>query len=198
MAWQALCLAALSSQPPKPEGSRRKARGVDGESACRAIMGSAIASLHSVGGLLLLSKFYDGGKVWISTLRSSWARRRSEASLPSRSSDRAPQPYMRWIPAIRPRCSHAHRRRGSSEAGPFSLSASKPWMDSGLPPPRIISAFVTVIRTYAESGESLFLPNHSCRRTQYHASRHRADRHVAPQYDQQLAGQRDNHNFAQT
>jgi hypothetical protein len=33
-----LCLAALSGQPPKPAGSRRKARGVDGESARRATM----------------------------------------------------------------------------------------------------------------------------------------------------------------
>src|ERR1700726_255215 len=32
------CLAALSGQPPEPGGSRRKARGVDGESACRATM----------------------------------------------------------------------------------------------------------------------------------------------------------------
>src|ERR1700751_5073431 len=32
------CLAALSVQPPEPGGSRRKARGVDGESACRATM----------------------------------------------------------------------------------------------------------------------------------------------------------------
>jgi hypothetical protein len=36
------CLAALSGQPPKPAGSRREARGVDGESACRATMGLAI------------------------------------------------------------------------------------------------------------------------------------------------------------
>ena len=36
MARQALCLAALSGQPPEPGGSRRKARGVDGESARRA------------------------------------------------------------------------------------------------------------------------------------------------------------------
>src|ERR1700741_2052902 len=34
------CLAALSGQPPEPGGSRRKARGVDGESACRATMAS--------------------------------------------------------------------------------------------------------------------------------------------------------------
>ena len=33
-----ICLAALSGQPPEPGGSRRKARGVDGESACRATM----------------------------------------------------------------------------------------------------------------------------------------------------------------
>jgi hypothetical protein len=32
------CLAAMSGQPPKPGGSRRKARGVDGESACQATM----------------------------------------------------------------------------------------------------------------------------------------------------------------
>src|SRR5215469_9095071 len=38
MARQALCLAALSGQPPEPAGSRRKARGVDGESARRATM----------------------------------------------------------------------------------------------------------------------------------------------------------------
>ena len=31
-------MAALSGQSPKPGGSRRKARGVDGESACRATM----------------------------------------------------------------------------------------------------------------------------------------------------------------
>jgi hypothetical protein len=31
-------LAALSGQPPGPGGSRRKARGVDGESACQATM----------------------------------------------------------------------------------------------------------------------------------------------------------------
>src|ERR1700741_5627773 len=36
MARQALCLAALSGHPPEPGGSRRKARGVDGESARRA------------------------------------------------------------------------------------------------------------------------------------------------------------------
>jgi hypothetical protein len=34
----ATCLAALSGQPPKPEGARLWARGVDGESARRAIM----------------------------------------------------------------------------------------------------------------------------------------------------------------
>jgi hypothetical protein len=38
MARQSPCLAALSGQPPEPGGSRRKARGVDGESACRATM----------------------------------------------------------------------------------------------------------------------------------------------------------------
>src|SRR6201982_4300999 len=38
MARQALCLGALSGQPPEPGGSRRKARGVDGESARRATM----------------------------------------------------------------------------------------------------------------------------------------------------------------
>ena len=38
MAWQSPCLAALSGQPPEPGGSRRKARGVDGESACQATM----------------------------------------------------------------------------------------------------------------------------------------------------------------
>ena len=38
MAWRPLCLAALSGQSPEPGGSRRKARGVDGESACRATM----------------------------------------------------------------------------------------------------------------------------------------------------------------
>jgi hypothetical protein len=32
------CLAATSGQPPEPGGSRRKARGVDGESACQATM----------------------------------------------------------------------------------------------------------------------------------------------------------------
>ena len=32
------CLAALSGQSPQPAGARRQARGVDGESACRAIM----------------------------------------------------------------------------------------------------------------------------------------------------------------
>src|SRR6516162_9137869 len=36
MARGLLCLAALSGQPPEPGGSRRKARGVDGESARRA------------------------------------------------------------------------------------------------------------------------------------------------------------------
>ena len=38
MAWQSPCLAALSGQPTEPGGSRRKARGVDGESACQATM----------------------------------------------------------------------------------------------------------------------------------------------------------------
>src|SRR4029077_16768860 len=38
MARRPPCLAALSGQPPEPGGSRRKARGVDGESACRATM----------------------------------------------------------------------------------------------------------------------------------------------------------------
>jgi hypothetical protein len=32
------CLAAMSGQPPEPGGSRRKARGVDGESARQATM----------------------------------------------------------------------------------------------------------------------------------------------------------------
>jgi hypothetical protein len=36
MARTAPCLAAMSGQPPEPGGSRRKARGVDGESACQA------------------------------------------------------------------------------------------------------------------------------------------------------------------
>jgi len=36
MARRLLCLAALSGQPPEPGGARRKARGVDGESARRA------------------------------------------------------------------------------------------------------------------------------------------------------------------
>src|SRR6476620_661847 len=36
MARTAPCLAAMSGQPPGPGGSRRKARGVDGESACQA------------------------------------------------------------------------------------------------------------------------------------------------------------------
>ena len=38
--WHDSCprLAALSGQPPKPAGARLDARGVEGESACRAIM----------------------------------------------------------------------------------------------------------------------------------------------------------------
>ena len=36
MARTAPCLGAMSGQPPEPGGSRRKARGVDGESARRA------------------------------------------------------------------------------------------------------------------------------------------------------------------
>src|SRR5215471_676794 len=32
------CLAAPSGQSPQPVGARRQARGIDGESACRAIM----------------------------------------------------------------------------------------------------------------------------------------------------------------
>src|SRR4029077_8659226 len=38
MARTAPCLAAMRGQPPEPGGSRRKARGVDGESACQATM----------------------------------------------------------------------------------------------------------------------------------------------------------------
>ena len=38
MARTAPCLAAMSGQPPEPGGARRKARGVDGESACQATM----------------------------------------------------------------------------------------------------------------------------------------------------------------
>jgi hypothetical protein len=38
MTWTTPCLAAMSGQPPEPGGSRRKARGVDGESACQATM----------------------------------------------------------------------------------------------------------------------------------------------------------------
>jgi len=51
-----LCLAAPSSQPPKPGGSRRKARGVDGESACQADNG--VGPLHcKLTALLLISLF---------------------------------------------------------------------------------------------------------------------------------------------
>jgi hypothetical protein len=47
MARQALCLAALSGQPPEPGGSRRKARGVDGESARRATIGCPAITLQT-------------------------------------------------------------------------------------------------------------------------------------------------------
>src|ERR1700751_3385231 len=55
MARQALCLAALSGQPPEPGGSRRKARGVDGESACRATM----ASGHYAANVTALYVLFD-------------------------------------------------------------------------------------------------------------------------------------------
>ena len=47
MARQALCLAALSGHPPEPGGSRRKARGVDGESARRATIGCPAITLQT-------------------------------------------------------------------------------------------------------------------------------------------------------
>jgi hypothetical protein len=49
------CLAALSGQPPEPGGSRRKARGVDGESACRATMVSG----HYAANVTALSVLFD-------------------------------------------------------------------------------------------------------------------------------------------
>jgi hypothetical protein len=49
------CLAALSGQPPEPGGSRRKARGVDGESACRATM----ASGHYAANVTALYVLFD-------------------------------------------------------------------------------------------------------------------------------------------
>ena len=54
MARQALCLAALSGQPPEPGGSRRKARGVDGESARRATMVSGHYAANVTAFLLIL------------------------------------------------------------------------------------------------------------------------------------------------
>jgi len=38
MAWQSPCLAAPSGQPPRARRVAQKARGVDGESACRATL----------------------------------------------------------------------------------------------------------------------------------------------------------------
>ena len=59
MARGLLCLAALSGQPPEPGGSRRKARGVDGESARRAtiVSGHYAAYVFCVPDPLSLVKF---------------------------------------------------------------------------------------------------------------------------------------------
>jgi len=54
MARRLLCLAALSGQPPEPGGSRRKARGVDGESARRATIVSGHITLHTYFAFLIL------------------------------------------------------------------------------------------------------------------------------------------------
>ena len=54
MARRPLCLAALGGQAPEPGGSRRKARGVDGESACRATMVSGHYAATRSAFLLIL------------------------------------------------------------------------------------------------------------------------------------------------
>ena len=52
-----ICLAALSGQPPEPGGSRRKARGVDGESACQATIRPGHYDAANVRFLLILFFF---------------------------------------------------------------------------------------------------------------------------------------------
>jgi hypothetical protein len=96
-------LAALSGQPPKPEGSRRKARGIDGESACRAIMGPPLLRCSRLGLLVLPYPKFCAGPLpcdhqsdctaYFSLDKNDDLRR----ACPNRSAFIAPQPYMRWI-----------------------------------------------------------------------------------------------------
>ena len=79
MARRLLCLAALSGQPPEPGGSRRKARGVDGESARRAtiVSGHYAAYVFCVPDPLSLLKFFGQ----LTPRRSPFAMRRSPHQL---------------------------------------------------------------------------------------------------------------------
>ena len=54
MARQASLLGRAERSPPEPGGSRRKARGVDGESARRATIVSGHITLHTYFAFLIL------------------------------------------------------------------------------------------------------------------------------------------------
>jgi len=86
MAWQSPRLAALSGQPPEPGGSRRKARGVDGEGACRAtmVLGPSRRKCKCVSALLLIlfARCSSSDYVWsIDPRWSPFAMRRSPHQL---------------------------------------------------------------------------------------------------------------------
>src|SRR5713101_1323973 len=97
-------------------------------------------------------------------------------------------------------CASAARLLGG---GPILSLGMEAMGAGGSPPPRIVLALHRVepderrtCRTLVFA-PTLLRPNRSYRcRTQLGARRHLAGRHVAPQRDQQLAGQSHDHGFA--
>src|SRR5246127_1450731 len=113
--------------------------------------------------------------------------RQSEAAPPSRSAGlRATTLYSVdpfGIRTMMQSCASTARLLGGGPTLSFGMEAIGA---HGLPPPRIISALITVTRDLCRdlSVCLVVLPNHSCRGMQRHAGRHLAGRDVAPQRDQ--------------
>src|SRR5215475_6293314 len=89
------CLAALSGQSPQPAGARRQARGIDGESACRAIMRHAKNGLAAKFTIFIFTRpFGVVSPVSVtSRVQRHWHRRRNPRRSPLSGADRATALY---------------------------------------------------------------------------------------------------------
>jgi hypothetical protein len=168
MARQRALLGRDERSTPKARRVAPEARGVDGEGACRATMGVAIAPR------------VVGFRVKVDGSRDDLRRACQVVARFGATTLYSVDP--RGIRTMTHSCASTARLLGG---GPILTSGIEAMEFSGLPPPRTISDVTRGPRSFCCL---LFLPNHSCRWTQHDAGWDFAGRRITPQCDQELAG----------